>query len=56
MKLQDIIDDIDSTCSTCEECSPSCAAYIMKVCIEGEIENEDLLQSLSPEVVKIIEI
>jgi hypothetical protein len=57
MKLQEIMEDIENTCRTCKECFPSCAANIMKCCIEREIRHEDLLQSLSPEdgVLKIIE-
>lgn len=56
MKLQDIMDDIENTCRTCTECTPSCAARIMKTCIEREIRHEDLLQSLSlTGILKIIE-
>jgi len=56
MKLQEIMEDIENTCRTCEECTPSCAANIMKACIEREIRHENLLQLLSPEsgVPKII--
>jgi hypothetical protein len=57
MKLQEIIKDIENTCRTCEDCTPSCAANIMKACIESEIRHENLLQLLSPEngAPKIIE-
>ena len=47
MKLQEIMQDIENTCRTCKECEPSCAANIMKDCIESEIRHENLLQLLS---------
>ena len=57
MKLHEIMEEIENTCRTCKDCTPSCAANIMKACIEGEIRHENLLQLLSPEngVLKIIE-
>jgi len=57
MKLHEIMEEIENTCRTCEDCTPSCAARIMKACIEREISHENLLQLFSPEngVPKIIE-
>jgi hypothetical protein len=57
MKLHEIMEDIENTCRTCEDCTLSCAANIMKACIEDEIRHEKLLKSLSPEngAPKIIE-
>jgi len=47
VKLKEIIEDIENTCRTCDACTPSCAANIMKVCIERELMHESLLEVLS---------
>jgi hypothetical protein len=44
MKLQELLDDIEEVCKTCDACHHSCAGFVMKGCIQSEMDCPDLVQ------------